>query len=277
MVSIADVDVVNVGVAEVVGIQTAQLCRIRRFFIRLKRRQDEIFHVFIFKVVASHHTHTHTVFRAASEGNDTYLQHCLQMDRYTIAEGDDTFDRTTALLCACEEGHIELAEKLITVHKADVHASDSYRKTALHCACAGGHTELAQKLITVHGANYLKLTVLHLACVGGHTELAEMLITVHGANVHAKNSNKSTALHLACMGGHIELAEKLITVHGANVTALDKLGLTPLDYARTGGHAKLAERLIAVHGATSHNEFSVDKRATTQVTGLTVHDRYTVT
>ena len=134
-----------------------------------------------------------------------------------------TSDGWTALMHACQGGHVDTARLLID-SGADVNAKrTSDGLTALMAACQGGHVDTARLLIDSGADVNAKKTsdgwtALMDACFGGHVDTARLLID-SGADLNAKRtSDGQTALMLACIGGHVDTARLLID-SGADVNA----------------------------------------------------------
>ena len=78
----------------------------------------------------------------------------------------------------------------------------------LHLACQGGHLELVEQLVTDYKLDPLigddnGNTPLHYAALDGKTEVATLLINKYGSPVNLLNKKGETPLHLACTKGHL--------------------------------------------------------------------------
>jgi len=157
-----------------------------------------------------------------------------------LVETVSTAPRARNLRMACEEGHQEMVEYLLSeavVSKLALERKQG-KDTALHLAIEEGHLEVVKLLVNA-GANVMakgigRCTPLHLACRNGHVAIVEYLLsdTVRPQlNLEGRAFTK-TPLHLAVSFGHLKIVMLLVEagaeikatckhVYGANITALD--------------------------------------------------------
>lgn len=143
------------------------------------------------------------------------------------------------ILWACENGEVEVVQKLLRRDITLLEVTDNDGYTPLHRACYNGHAELVRFLL-LNGAKHEKETIdkwqpLHSASRWNQVDCAALLIS-HGADINATSKGGVTALHLAA--GHAE-AQKLLEMLLTNpeiVTDLkDESGDIPYDIARRSG------------------------------------------
>jgi len=99
-----------------------------------------------------------------------------------------------------------------------VDVEDCFGETALHQAAENGHLSVAQLLISQGSdinkrSKWSSSTPLHLSCYEGHHTLVELLIS-HGADVNARDDVNNTPLDLTSKDS--DVYQMLIT-HGAEL------------------------------------------------------------
>lgn len=187
-----------------------------------------------------------------------------------------SFEKTTPLLVAAQEGYLEMLH-LLLAYGADPHALSNNDQSALHLASSRGSSEVVEVLLALGvdpnlpeaGTSYTALhiaayygnfevvkvllewsaniqdndpTPLHLASCNGHTSVANLLLD-YGADVDHPSSNGDTPLHSATLNGHVEVMQLLLG-HGADLKALNAQHRTPLDNAASRGHLEPAKILL---------------------------------
>lgn len=119
----------------------------------------------------------------------------------------------TALTYACENGHTDVAEVLLSYNAKLEHESEGGR-TPLMKACRAGHICTVKFLIN-KGAMVNRTTTnndhtpLSLACAGGHQTVVELLLK-SGADPFHRLKDNSTMLIEAAKGGHIDVVRLLL-------------------------------------------------------------------
>ncbi|XP_071122328.1 uncharacterized protein [Mytilus edulis] len=156
-------------------------------------------------------------------------------------------DGVSPLFMACQEGHTEVVQMLIT-NNADINKCRDTGASPLFMACQTGHTEVVQMLIT-NNADINKCrdndgtSPLFIACQNGHTEVVQMLIT-NNADINKCRDNDGTSpLFIACQNGHTEIVKMLIT-NNADINKCCDDGTSPLFIACQEGHTEVVKMLI---------------------------------
>ncbi|MEX0837079.1 MAG: ankyrin repeat domain-containing protein [Gemmatimonadota bacterium] len=165
---------------------------------------------------------------------------------------------------AAMQGDLARVEALIR-QGADLDAAQGDGMTALHWAAEQGHTEMAARLIEA-GASVSPTTrlgdytPLHIAARGGHAAVVATLLEA-GADAGARTSTGgSTPLHFAASTSS-EGAVAALIAHGADVDAReDHWGQTPLMFAASAGRLATVEALLAAGADVSVMTGVVDMR-----------------
>ncbi len=99
------------------------------------------------------------------------------------------YNGCTALIVACEVGHIDVVRMLLK-NGARVNQAQNNHRTALMQASQNGHIEMVQMLLEsgamVNAVDDVGMTSLHMACQYGHNEIARLLLC-SGTDVNSCN------------------------------------------------------------------------------------------
>ena len=97
---------------------------------------------------------------------------------------EDQDDDVPELWMAAAEGDTAKVQQLVEAG-AEIAWEDEFGSTALHCACTNGHVLCARLLLTgrasVDQTNKNGATALHVACCDGHDNCAELLLAANAA------------------------------------------------------------------------------------------------
>jgi ankyrin repeat protein len=110
-----------------------------------------------------------------------------------------------------------LKNNIVSNILTDVHKKYDYGRTALMLACQFGHLEIlkgiiSNKLIDLNEKDEFGQTAFMLACDNGHLELVKDLLKIDGIDVNAKDEDGRTALMLARQSGHFEVVQELLKI-----------------------------------------------------------------
>eukprot|EP00455_Lapot_gusevi_P052710 TRINITY_DN8069_c0_g1_i5.p1 TRINITY_DN8069_c0_g1~~TRINITY_DN8069_c0_g1_i5.p1 ORF type:complete len:794 (+),score=214.69 TRINITY_DN8069_c0_g1_i5:67-2448(+) len=156
----------------------------------------------------------------------------------------------SALMCAAENGHTEVAELLIQ-YGTNFNQQDKDGKTALMYAVSKRHFQIASLLVN-HGAAVNATdaegrSVLSWAVESGDEDIVEFLIG-KGGLINSCDTQGKTVLMYAVASGKTDIA-CLLVQRSADVRALNKNGVPALWYAVQHGQ-KDAAILLITHGAS---------------------------
>lgn len=145
-----------------------------------------------------------------------------------VIETSDGFERTL-LMWATAAANARIIANLLG-RKANPDAGNSVGGTALLLACQDGHMACVEQLIEAKASIDLGMhdgtAPLHRACSAGQLVVAKALLT-SGANVDVADKRGRTPLHTACQLGN-ERAARLLLSSGAAVNRGDRDGASPL-------------------------------------------------
>lgn len=153
--------------------------------------------------------HAHTVL--FFEKKMRVLGACRRGDLETLKKlwtVDELVYHFSAFEIACERGHLDIAQWLLTLSPVNVHARD---EVAFRVACEHGHLEIAKWLLTLGPVNVHALDnyAFRFACFRSHFETAKWLWSLGGMGVY---DDVKVAFHVSCAQGNLLLVEWLSTV-----------------------------------------------------------------
>ncbi|MCP3926074.1 MAG: ankyrin repeat domain-containing protein [Desulfobacterales bacterium] len=163
----------------------------------------------------------------------------------------------TALWWVANRGHIELAQKLISLG-ADINKPDSHGSTPVKAAASSGHIEVLKLFVEnggdINASIYDGRTGFDLAVSNGHFDTVQYLLSVGMDPNHTKSSGY-TSLMTAVEENHYDIVELLLQ-NKADVNAsfdggennMSLKGWTPLVFSVKRGLIKMTKLLIK-HGA----------------------------
>ena len=150
----------------------------------------------------------------------------------------------TALLAACNYGHVEVARLLWTTAPTSMAPRGGW--SALMAACCHGSGRWLHYYWSAappqrkDGGGY---TALLCAASQGRTACAQLLLE-RGVEVEAKDRNGDTALGVASLCGHAAVVSLLLD-YGADASKADaEDGCTPLMNAAYGANAEVTKVLV---------------------------------
>jgi len=158
----------------------------------------------------------------------------------------DSGTKETPMLLACSLGNLKIV-RLLDSSGASLYDVDEDGNTCLHLACENGHAEALEYLISrissstqdnLHGNNH----------VNGNNNVNSANNGKIGIATRNKVRNR-TALHCAAISGHVGCCRELLLA-GADVNVEDSVRRTPLHYASSKGYANVVELLLQ-NGASS--------------------------
>lgn len=192
---------------------------------------------------------------AAAYGYDSILA-------YLIARGARRLRRPdgySALHAAAAIGCVACVRRLVSLIPDSINEQDGngVGRSPLHWACQEGHVDVVEELLSA-GADLEivsdgEFTPLKIAAAEGHVDVVRSLVRA-GVDVNRRvqredGSLSGTALHDAVIWERHDVAKALIA-SGADLTLPDDKGKTVRDYAADTKNTALIALLTGTHGET---------------------------
>ncbi|ORX76593.1 ankyrin, partial [Anaeromyces robustus] len=118
----------------------------------------------------------------------------------------------TALMWASYLGHTEIVKELVHRGKADTKIKSDIEESAILLACEKGHVEIAKILLengaNVNDTNYHDDTLLMIACLKGYHLIVSLLLN-NNADINCRDYHGKTPLMKACKHGYLEIIDKI--------------------------------------------------------------------
>lgn len=154
--------------------------------------------------------------QAASRGDEAMVKRLLSRGVHVNVPDETGY---SAFMYACGQGHLEIADLMISIGDATVNEVDS-KFIPLVLATTNGHNDVIELLLRSGAAidqrDELACTPLLIACEKNNVSSARILLDA-GANPNAADRRGNTSLHHCAMNGNAELA-LLLMQKGANET-----------------------------------------------------------
>ncbi len=164
-------------------------------------------------------------------GNPDHVQDLLEVPGIKIDLQND--EGHHALMCACEQGHIQVAELVIRAHPSPQELVNLSRKDGVTCLmlASQGNYETMVSLLLKNRANINMQdndgkSSLMLASVNGHTEIVSHLLQ-NDAHVNTQKKDGQSSLMMASQNGHTETVSILLQ-NGADVDMQENSGKSSL-------------------------------------------------
>lgn len=177
-----------------------------------------------------------TLHLAASKGSAEVVGSLLVSDSGSAFVDATDRDGYSALMRACEPGHLEVVEMLLAVGAA-TDLADKWGRTALHCAALKGRATVAALLLSHSATDPVSLTdlldkhsrsPLHYAAFSpqGSADVVELLVRAR-SDLGLRDEYAQTPLDRAVSSGRAVTVAALVAA-GADLTTVDKHGRTAL-------------------------------------------------
>ena len=184
---------------------------------------------------------------ASYHGNIDYVEDLLNVPGVTVDLQNN--EGKHALLCACEQGHTEIAQLILNTcqHPKDVvNLPDKMGGTPLMAASYFGHRDTVSVLLEsaaqVNVQNSKGWSSLMLSCFHRHTQTVSLLLQ-YGAHVNAQNNDGWPPLMAASHNGCTETVSILLQ-NEAHVNMQSNSGWPPLMKASQNGHTQIVSILL---------------------------------
>ena len=219
------------------GDWTAHLATLQK--ADLTRRQDLEAIDRVPQPVAMNSAGRNALHEAAAAGRHDEVSQLLEGGKYDI-NAKTKAHGWTALMLACERGHLEVVKRLLD-RKLDIEAQNDSGRRALHIATFGGYADIVRALLrrwpdpaNAHAKDSNGRSAFLTAAEKGNLEIVRAL-SGHGALLDQLSYNGWTALHLAAREDKTETVQYLIS-EGARmdikIAKGYKIGQTARDVAR---------------------------------------------
>lgn len=166
----------------------------------------------------------------------------------------------TPLHLACDRGHENIVEWLLSNDVPAIDAPGGGGETPLYNACGRDSAKIVSLLLE-RGADLYRVdgrgeTPLHNACRGGSAKIVSLLLE-RGADIYRVTNRGSSPLHRAFGGWNIEIVKLLLEQMNRNqdfrgINSLDDSKLSPLHLACERGNLELVKVLLG-YGADINN------------------------
>ena len=192
----------------------------------------------------------HTPLQRAALNGQIEVVDCF-INEFNCSADIKGTDGCSLLHLACQQGHLELIEHLVTNYKLDsmIQESDNDGNIPLHYAALGGNSEVATLLISkyhspVNHQNNKTETPLHLACIKGHLTFFQTLVEEYKADINVIGVKERNLLHYACLNDQDDLAQTLINTFNFSLVSTDTDGNSPLHISAIHGKKKCVHKLL---------------------------------
>ena len=160
-------------------------------------------------------------------------------------------DGSTALLCAVQEGFVDIAKYLL---KNGAKADENHTTSSLYSAAQEGHFKLAKMLLRAKADPNREskgVCPLFIAAQEGHFKVVKLLLAAK-ANPDKPNLGGISPLQIATQMGRSDIINTLITGK-ADINTENQNMRTPLMLAIEGGDLLAVEELIKVSAFYRHD------------------------
>ncbi|KAI2503126.1 serine/threonine kinase [Fragilaria crotonensis] len=163
----------------------------------------------------------------------------------------------TALFQASQGGKLEVVRELLKHEKVDVNAQQDQGGTALFIASQVGHTSVVSEFLTHRNVDvnlpmHDGTTALHIASAFGRINVVRLLLEHNEVDVNLPTDEGTTALYTASQEGKLEVVRELLTHRNVDVNLPMHDGTTALHIASAFGRINVVRLLL------EHNEVDVN-------------------
>ena len=183
---------------------------------------------------------------ACHHGNIDYVEDLLKVPGVTVDLQNN--EGQHALLCACEQGHTEIAQLILNTcqHPNVVNLPDKMGRTPLMAASSFSHSDTVSVLLEsaaqVNVQNSKGWSSLMLSCLHRHTETVSILLQ-NGAHINVQDNDGWPPLMIASQNGHTQTVSILLQ-NGVHINVQDNDGWPPLMVASQNGHTETVSILL---------------------------------
>ncbi|KAM7210211.1 Ankyrin repeat-containing domain protein [Rhypophila decipiens] len=171
----------------------------------------------------------------------------------------------SALMRACEAGHLELVKILLMAHRSDIKSEidkrDRSGRTAFDLAAETGDAKVLEYLL-LHGADPQmvitpidgepdRLSPLQVACTIGYEDATAILLRQPYLTARPDQllASGTSPLICACRNGHEGIIDQMFEYWGEmDINVADDTGRTPLSHAAGNGWCRVVKFLLEKEG-----------------------------
>uniref|UniRef100_A0A1X7TAR5 Uncharacterized protein n=1 Tax=Amphimedon queenslandica TaxID=400682 RepID=A0A1X7TAR5_AMPQE len=183
------------------------------------------------------------LLEAVTVCNYEVVEFLLQLETVNI---DHTSEGKTALMLACEKGHEDIVDSLLSAG-ANVNIQDNNGWTALMIASEHNHISIIHTLLQANANSHLKTSnELNALMIASH--YVELLLKKQEVidNLNAQEKNGWNAFIFACQNGYTQIVELLLKEQQVinNLNAQVKDGANAFLLACQNGHTQIVKLLL---------------------------------
>ena len=155
---------------------------------------------------------------------------------------------------ACQDGRLDVVKLLLRYRSSGCQSMDGIDIiTPLNLACEKGHVDVVNALLSTDGIDINQSksggsTPLHIACLYGHLNVVNALLRIDGIDLNQSNVNRETPLYIACEEGYLDVVNALISMDGIDINQANISGMTPLAIAEEEENYEIVKLLKTKEG-----------------------------
>ena len=158
--------------------------------------------------------------------------------------------RYTPFHVACEKGHVELVEYLLTLKQIAHNKPSHTGGTPFYMSCQNGHKKvvsvlLADPRIDPNCPRNGGTTPFFIACQKGQVEVVSLLLADPRIDPNEAKNTRTTPFYIACESGHKEVVSLLLADPRIDPNRPRNDEATPLYHAAQDGFLEIVQSILA--------------------------------